>query len=315
MSLFEFPPGRRSAKPEGLIEELEDFKSSPELYRMLLRLPPELQRRHIPLIEELPDEEAMDYVSSLLERREAANREFYVSDKLMGSAFAGHESEIQTALETRVFNDAENFLGGGQTARIQRFRYRGDDVVEHPMAIKYLVTPTATTLTVDAEHDLLEEVERMERIERVEAEKGVSEPRLKVPHPYFYYKKGRTQCYGMEEVNGIDLARFREGKYPPNMRAELREAFKDMDIESIKREADAFLDAMHTICLHGDIKPANVMVSTDGKFYLIDFGQSRLPSDIDEKSQEAFENLKDEEKRGTKFLLAEFLKEIKSEPQ
>jgi RIO-like serine/threonine protein kinase len=70
---------------------------------------------------------------------------------------------------------------------------------------------------------------------------------------------------------------------------------------------------MHTVCLHGDIKPANLMVSRDGRIMPIDLGQAVLTNNISEADYESFENLKEDEKKKAKLVLAIFLRKAHEE--
>jgi serine/threonine protein kinase len=180
------------------------------------------------------------------------------------------------------------------------------------VAIKYLVTPTSKTLSASGEHDLIEEVGQLQKIEEAESSQHEQMQYMRVPHPYFYYQKGKTQCYAMEVIDGINLLEGMENRYPAGLsKEEMRDSLKDLDQEILMSEVDQFLDTMHTICIHGDVKPANFMVSREGKFYMIDFGQSTLAINVDEKSGPAFENLKDEEKKNAKQAIRYFLDALK----
>ncbi len=170
-----------------------------------------------------------------------------------------------------------------------------------------MVTPTQKTLSVSGEHDLLEEVERLQRIEQAEREQVGTARFIKVPHPYFYHRSSKVQCYGMEEIDGINLQQGTEGEYDPELGKQLREVFGNISFEDIAQEVEHFFDAMHSVCLHGDVKPANLMVSKEGIFYVIDFGQSVHANTIYDKNQAAFENLKDEEKKNAKNAIRFFL--------
>jgi tRNA A-37 threonylcarbamoyl transferase component Bud32 len=294
--------------------ELDDFKDSPELYRLLARIPNELRPKHIEHIENLSDEDAETYLKDILEKREAASRESEISEPLMRDYFNEHSEAVWKALETNVFSDADNLLGAGITARIKRFALK--DIDENApidtLAIKYLVSPTEKTLSVTGEHDLIREVERIQKIEAAEKQDAESTKHIRVPHPYFYYRNGKIQCYGMEEIDGVNLEQGTSDCYHDSkVKDDIRSALAGLDREALMIEVDRFFDAMHTVCLHGDIKPANMMVSRTGQFYVIDFGQSVLANDIDEKSQDAFENLKDDEKKSAKLAVRYFLDSLK----
>ena len=302
------PPGNVDKIPETI--SIEDFEDSPEIYALLKKIPSELRIKHMNYIEELSDPEGVEYLQKILEDREKAISEAYVSDDSIREYFDGHSAEIWKSLETNVFTDPNNLLGHGKTARVKSFHIENAESPIPPFAIKYLVTPMNGTLDVAGEHNLIKEVERIQQIEQSESELEVPLKYLKVPHPYFYYRHGKTQLYGMEEVDGINLEKAESGQYDSELKNIFREKFGNIDQDELAEEIDRFLDAMHAICLHGDIKPRNLMVSREGKFYVIDFGQSVLTSNINDKAMDAFENLKDDEKAHTKAILLRFVKSL-----
>ena len=289
---------------------LDDFQDAPEVRALLVQIPVELRARHLSHIEDLDDDEATEYLRDILAKRESASRESLVSEPSLHEYFNKHSEEIWKALETHVFTDTDNRLGKGQTARVKRFTMNeiGEEAPIESMAIKYLVTPTEKTLSVSGEHDLIREVERIQKIEQAEMAAVNPTHFIRVPHPYFYYRSGKIQCYGMEEIHGIDLDdRNNELSQKPELKARFQEMLSNVDRQELMDEIDRFFDTMHEICLHGDVKPANIMVSMTGQFYVIDFGQSVLANNIDEKSGPAFENLKDEEKLNAKQAIRTFL--------
>lgn len=292
---------------------IDDFGDMPQVQNMLHRLPPELQAVHASRIADMDEEHVFEYLMQLLERRESAIRESVVSDEAVAPYFHAHEREIWKDLETRVFMDTQNFLGSGQTARVKKFELPDEKTnKEIPLAVKYLLTPTEKTLSVSGEHDLIREVERVRAIEEAEHEIHADNLRIRVPHPYFYYKNAKTQCYGMEYVDGITLEQGIKGDLDPEMKKELQQNLQRLAREDLFGEVDLFFDAVHHVCLHGDIKPANIMVSREGKFYVIDFGQSVLAHEISDKDRDAFEVLKQDEKDGTKSAITHFLNALES---
>lgn len=287
---------------------IDDFGDMPQVQSMLHRLPPELQGVHASRIADMDEEHAFEYMMHLLEKRESAMRESVVSDAAVAPYFHEHEREIWKDLETRVLDDPENFLGSGMTAKVKKYQLVDSRTKEEiPLAIKYLVTPTEKTLSVSGEHDLIREVERVRAIEEVEHEIHADNLRIRVPHPYFYYKNEKTQCYGMECIDGVTLEQGMNGHWDKDLKEDLQKNLKDTDKSALLEEVDTFFDAVHRICLHGDIKPGNIMISREGKFYVIDFGQSILAHEISDKDREAFEVLKQDEKDGTKSAITHFL--------
>ncbi len=308
--MFErYSPGTARAE-SAVTPDVEDYADNEVLYRLLRRLPDELRQEHLARIEHLEDEEAEGYLYALHERRNAALRETAVSDEVLRPYFESNQERLWQALETEVFTSEENHIGAGTTARIKRLDLAGyaeDDALPASLAVKYLVSPNSKTLSASGEHDMVAEVEQMQAIERAEIAAIGADARVRVPHPYFYYQKGKTQCYGMELVDGVNLEQGISGSLQPAMREELARVFAEVDREMLFKEIDAFFDTMHSICIHGDIKPRNLMASRDGKIYVIDFGQSVLATSVDEKSQTAFEELKEAEKASTRDAVRFFL--------
>jgi serine/threonine protein kinase len=64
---------------------------------------------------------------------------------------------------------------------------------------------------------------------------------------------------------------------------------------------------MHEYCLHGDIKPGNIMISSTGVFYVIDFGQSILINSIPESAQEQMYTLREDEVKISKDSVRRFM--------
>lgn len=305
------PSTQRTARenPPRAIAELEDYTDNETLYTLLARLPKELRQEHLTRIEHLNDDEAEGYLYALHERRDAAIRESNVSDEELKPYFEEHKRTIWESLETSVFTDEQNHIGAGTTARIKSFDLSsfGPNAPVSEVAVKYLVTPNSKTLSASGEHDMVVEVEQMQAIEQAEIEANGTDTRVRVPHPYFHYRKGKIQCYGMERIDGVNLEQGAAGRFDSDFKDALRSALKDVKRDTFMNDIDRFFDTMHSICLHGDIKPRNLMISRDGTLYIIDFGQSVLATHVDEKSQSAFEELKEMEKRSTKDALRFFL--------
>ena len=284
--------------------DLLDYRETP-YHHLLLTLPRELAQTHLAIIEtqNMNDANALQHLTEIMEKRKEATRETGVSDEKLDILFrdVARKEHILHQLETTV-SESPN-IGIGSTARIKRF-----DVGDTSLAIKYLVSPTAKTLSASAEHDMLREVERIQTIEKLELRAHID--RIRVPHPYFHHKNEKIQCYGMELVNGVTLAEDVSQEIHKKLQSELLTALTNVPEDVIYTEVDKFFAQMHEYCLHGDIKPANIMISNTGTLYIIDFGQSVLMHDVPEKAREQVENLKESEVAETKMAIRHFLRTL-----
>jgi hypothetical protein len=293
--------------PEDISDELS---GEPELLRYMRLLPRTLWSRHFEALERIQNEHTSDgpeavaerrinYILSIVQARERAIIEFDTHEPFFhGKLSSEKQAEVfgKDLHETLV--STGNTLGAGQTARVKSMKVRG---MPAPIAVKYLLTPTEKTLSVQGEHDMLYEVETLTQIEHKEADLGAG-AHIRVPHPFFFYKRGSLQCYGMTQINGVGLDKViqGDGNYDP-IRDEvvnaLQERFASVETRNtLHREIDVFMNAVHEVCRHGDIKLANIMVDTEGVFYLIDFGQSISTREMSEDTREKFENLAENER-------------------
>lgn len=292
--------------------EIEDFVSR-SFYPLLKKIHPELRRQHLIRIDkdDYTDEEATEYILDLLERRSEVLTETVISDSDILEKMRGQRDTILKQIETSVFTDKENLLGFGMTARVKKFLI--EDLTTHevvPVAVKYLLTPTSMTLSASAEHDMLLEVERIQEIEKLEVDAHLRF--IKVPHPYFHHQNSDIQCYGMELIDGFDLSKdlvtMPEGKDKEALVKELAA----VDFAEVEVEIETFFARMHEYCIHGDIKPANLMVGKSGQFYVIDFGQSRLISDIPDNAQDQLYTLREDEVKYTTDSIRKIISDAKT---
>lgn len=288
---------QRKYEQEDLLSEYEDTAFFP----LLSSMPLELAERHIRVIQEkhLDDADAESYLRSILEQRKIARTESLISDEKILQECNDPVQEIFSHLESDVLESPD--IGSGQTARVKRFELVTAHGKTTSLAVKYLITPTAKTLSASAEHDMLHEVERIQEIETLE--KDVDLRHIKVPHPYFHHKNEKIQCYGMELVDGHNLQDVLDGMITAEMQESIQGSLRNISQESLITEMETFFSRMHTYCIHGDVKPRNIMIDRDGTLYVIDFGQSVLATDISENAMEQFNNLKEDEIRNVKTIL------------
>lgn len=312
--------------PEDIEDELRE--TNPVLLPYFRQMPVDLWPRHFEALEKLAAEvggepdvlraRSVEYLSGVLEGRNRALTEYVISDESLRGVLAnipGGEEGFGEKMQ-EVLASPRNALGEGQTARVKRVVLEGFD---RSVAVKFLLTPTAKTLSVNGEHDMLREVETITMIEGEEEHLGAGRY-IRVPHPYFYYKRKELQCYGMSEVRGMTLEELLDEK---NVRVPLRSSvlaaaqklFASKEaVQGLQGEVDLFVEAMHKVCLHGDIKLKNIMVDEDGMLYLIDFGQSVPVDTASEKTREQFENLQDRERAQMHTIVHTFLGLVRQEP-
>ena len=238
-----------------------------------------------------------------------------ISDPNIKEVFKGDEAELFKSLETTVFYNLDNYLGTGMTAKVKLYQTKkelGDTETEIKMAIKYVMTPTAKTISAEQEHNVIMEVERIRMVEKAESSFPNRSRYIRVPHPFLYHRTEDLQLYGMECIDGMTLEQTnQEGMFYNEMKESLKNSpLAKVSLEELDGYIKRFFDTMHEFCLHGDIKPRNIMVSRDGVIYIIDFGQSVMSNNIPAGSEEAFENLKLDEIKGVQSAVKTMIGKI-----
>lgn len=293
--------------------DIADYEDTP-LYPLLSKLPKDLVGKHLTYIERrsFSDEEAVSYLSEVISKRQESFSASSISDEGLKGNLEISEEKVFQSLETNVFNDTENYLGTGMTARVKSYSVPTKNG-ELPLAIKYVVTPTSKTITAEQEHNVLKEVERMRKIEEMETQHERRSRYIKVPHAYLHHRSERLQCYGMEKIEGMTLEQATSDSTP----REFLERLKDSPLTQVPEEElmgyiERFFQTMHEQYLHGDMKPANMMVSETGMLYVIDFGQSISVNNVPAGAEEQLSNLQDEEIKLAQFAVRSLLRKIES---
>lgn len=296
--------------------EIEDFSNQPyhTLLKVLERSAPEHVQQHLIHIENnaYNQDQATAYLQEVLATRAEALTETVISDSGLERRLQDPELKafVIKQIETDIRTNPEHFVGSGMTAHVMQFYIEDTETGDRlPLAVKYLDTPTKMTLSASAEHDMLVEVERIQKIESLEASADLKF--IKVPHPYFHHQNSEMQCYGMELIDGFDLSKDLITMPDGQDKENLVRSLAAIDFVKIEKEIETFFARMHDYCIHGDIKPANLMVGKSGQFYVIDFGQSRLISDISDKAQDQLYTLREDEVKYTKDSIRKIISDAK----
>lgn len=295
--------------------KLADYDCEP-YYPLLQKMPAELAKNHIRYIEaeNMNDTEATAYLTEIVANRLEAVVTSVISDEYVRETLTDDPEQLFRALETTVYNNPDNYLGTGMTAKVKLFEvHAGDTTI--PMAIKYVITPTAKTISAEQEHNVIKEVDRMRVIEAAEAAFPRRSKYIRVPHPYLYHTTDKIQLYGMEMIDGLTLEQAcAEGMLHTDMKEALRNSrLAEVDPKELDGYIERFFNTMHEYCLHGDIKPRNIMVSKEGILYVIDFGQSIMCHNFPKGTEERLENLKDDEIKGTQAAVRAMMRKVLSD--
>jgi len=290
-------------------EDALDQHADTSYHSLLKKLPAELVIKHLSIIDSkgLSEPETYAYFIDLIEKRSNALTESLISDTFIKDLCPDAKNELFIPIETWVFQSPD--IGFGQTAKVKRFDLDHNGT-KLSLAVKFLLTPTEKTLSASAEHDMLHEVERIQTIENLEREAQLEH--IKVPHPYLHHQTEKLQCYAMELIEGVTLQDVLNGYIDDNLHTTLTESLSKIPIEVLLTEIDIFFNKMHTYCLHGDIKPRNIMINKQGMLYVIDFGQSILLTDVSEDAMQQVQNLKEDEINNTKTIVRLLYKKLLS---
>ena len=293
--------------------EIADYKDAP-YYKLLLKLPKELIVQHLQKIEseEYDDETATTYIENILAKRTEAVTKTFASTHELEELF--HTSpEILKNIETTVFTDEDNFLGSGTTAKVKQLDVTMPSGTKEKFAVKYVVFPNQKTLSAAAEYAVVHEAELLTTLEALEESEHIDKDIIRVPHPYFHHTTDKIQCYGMELIDGINLQQaLEEGIDEELKNSLLNSPLANRPIEEIFTEVNKFFNAIHKYCIHGDIKPRNIMVSRTGTLYIIDFGQAVLNNNVSEKAQDQLMNLREDEIKLARQTIVYLLQKLKT---
>lgn len=285
---------KRSEIPRSV--DVDDYEGA-AFYPTLLKIPKNLVEKHLIHIEneKLSDEEASTYLNEVLLKRKESFTESRISDEAFDNSLEITPEKMFKDLESSVFIDDKNYLGTGMTARVKSYSVPTKDGMKD-LAIKYVVTPTSKTITAEQEHNVIKEVERMRKVEEMETKHERRSNHIRVPHTYLHHKSERLQCYGMERINGMTLEQSVSSHVPEEFLRSLKNSpLVQVSEDELMGYVQRFFETMHEYCLHGDMKPGNIMVSETGMLYIIDFGQSISLVNVPGGAEDQLSNLQDEE--------------------
>jgi serine/threonine-protein kinase len=155
----------------------------------------------------------------------------------------------------------EGELGRGGMGIVYRAR---DPELDREVAVKHILLP------VDASRELRDELEKRFRREAKAA------ARIRHPGVVAIHDVGATETglyLVMELVDGESLAhRLQRGSFPD----------REAAIEVAARTADALAAAHRAGVVHRDVKPANILISRDGRVMITDFGVARGLDEVSE---------------------------------
>jgi tRNA A-37 threonylcarbamoyl transferase component Bud32 len=108
---------------------------------------------------------------------------------------------------------------------------------------------------------------------------------VRVPFPVFLRIHAREgHSYGMEKIKGASLSQMLEF---PDLYPDILEIARGLNREQAEADLVAFVEEMHAAdVVHCDLYMRNVMLGSDGRLYVIDFGKSKNIDFKGEKEEE-----------------------------
>jgi serine/threonine protein kinase len=95
-----------------------------------------------------------------------------------------------------------------------------------------------------------------------------------------------------------------------NMESFRESQLSETSLEDLLEQVDEFFRTMHSYCIHGSLKADNVMLSTSGEIYIIDFGDSTLLSETEQITPEQLATNMDDEIKITKQLVTSVYRKV-----
>lgn len=305
---------------ESFSASTEDYEGTP-FYPLMQKLPEKLAIAHVVKMDEAgwSDEEIEIALTELVSKRNEIIREGKISDERLEAQLTPEQKQnLFNDIETRVISNRENFLGEGTTAQIKQHEVtltQNDEETVLPLAIKYVVKPRRGTLRAESEHNVIKEVQQLQAVDKAERKFPNRSRFIRVPHPYLHFSSDKIDSYGMEVVNGYNLLQVAEPGVTPLAFKEalLNSELFHLDQNELDGYVDRFVETMHEHCLHGDMKPRNVMVNEEGVLYLIDFGQSLPVNTLPSGTEDQVQNLMNDEVKHLKSMVHGMIRQVRKE--
>jgi len=241
-----------------------------DFHRKIEQLPKELAQIWLSRYEDLEDDEDAffdDFDKFLHNRKLALSNTLEIHDdankSIREEILAMHES-IKNA-----FGDSNYFLGNGRTAEVYTL-----PIAPH-LCVKYIKDQDAYNENnhMRIEYDFLNQLHAFETND------------VRTPHPYFIrIHPSEGHSYGMERISGENLSRILER---PTDNLELIKMLKGVDRDTVEKNLIAYIRALHDNfgITHNDLFQRNIMVDTDGRFYIVDFGKAKQQEIGDDHEQ------------------------------
>lgn len=202
------------------------------------------------------------------------------------------KEEIRQVLVSirNTFGDMNHFLGNGYTAEVYEL-----PVAPH-ICVKYIADQNAYNENnhLRTEYDLLSLFNLFKVGDKVRTPKA----------DFIRIHPSEGHQMGMEKVKGKSLSQIME---KPDQYQELINAGRLLDKDSLIKEATEFMEKAYKELgvVHNDLFARNLMLSEDGKLYIIDFGKGALKevgNDREDEHKRDINCIKNELARFFKFL-------------
>jgi len=200
-----------------------------------------------------------DRFDSFLENRSGALANVLEIEPGLNEEIVAEIHEAERVIR-ETFGDPHHFLGNGRVA----------EVYELPLAPHLCVKYVKDNDAYSEGNHLRTEFAFLEDL------REFSKASVRSPLPYFIrIHPSEGHSFGMEKIHGKSLSQILERPAENN---ELIELFKKADRAQIKVQLLEYIKALHENfkITHGDLFLRNIMMDTEGKLYVIDFGKAKI---------------------------------------